>query len=55
MNASLQVAQLQQTIGPRAPHIVQLEAIAAEIRRISVAAIYHAGSGHPGGPRGGNG
>jgi transketolase len=49
MNASLQVAQLQQTVGPRAPHIVQLEAIAAEIRRISVAAIYRAGSGHPGG------
>jgi len=49
MNATLQVAQLQQQIGPRAPHIAQLEAIAAEIRRTSLAAIYHATSGHPGG------
>ena len=49
MNATLQVAQLQQTIAPRAQHITQLEAIACEIRRLTIAAIYHAGSGHPGG------
>ena len=49
MNATLQVAQLRQTVDPRAPHVAQLEAIACEIRRLTVAAIYHAGSGHPGG------
>jgi len=49
MNATLQVAQLQQTIGSSTPHIAQLEAIASEIRRVSLAAIYHATSGHPGG------
>src|SRR5882757_6958387 len=49
MNATLQVAQLKQTIGSRPPHIAQLEAIACEIRRLTIAAIYHAGSGHPGG------
>jgi transketolase len=49
MNATVQVAQLQQMHSARAPHIAQLEAIAREIRRLSVAAIYHAGSGHPGG------
>ncbi|MBI1210932.1 MAG: transketolase [Alphaproteobacteria bacterium] len=49
MNATLQVAQLKQTIGSPAPHIAQLEAVAAEIRRIAIAAIYHATSGHPGG------
>jgi len=48
MNATLQVAQLQEA-GPRDRHVMQLEAIACEIRRLSVAAIYHAGSGHPGG------
>ena len=49
MNATLQVAQLKQTLGSRAPHVAQLEAIAADIRRTTIAAIYHATSGHPGG------
>jgi len=49
MNATLQVAQLHEAAGPRDRHVMQLEAIACEIRRLSVAAIYHAGSGHPGG------
>jgi transketolase len=49
MNATLQVAQLHEAVGPRDRRITQIEAIACEIRRLSVAAIYHAGSGHPGG------
>lgn len=49
MNATLQVAQLHQAVEPQDRRVAQLEAIACEIRRLSVAAIYHAGSGHPGG------
>ena len=49
MNATLQVAQLHQAVEPQDRYVAQLEAIACEIRRLSVAAIYHAGSGHPGG------
>ena len=49
MNANVQLAQLHQTVDPRDRRVAQLEAIACEIRRLSVAAIYHAGSGHPGG------
>ncbi len=49
MNANVQLAQLQNNVGGRAHHLAQLEAAAAEIRRLAVAAIYHAGSGHPGG------
>jgi transketolase len=49
MNANLQIARLDQTVAASHAHVAELEAIAREVRRLTLAAIYRATSGHPGG------
>ena len=49
MNASFQLSQLQSSLAPEDEFVPRLEAHARDIRRTSIAAIYHATSGHPGG------
>jgi transketolase len=49
MNASFQRSQLSLSLTPEDEFVPRLETHAREIRRISIAAIYHATSGHPGG------
>lgn len=49
MNANIQLTQLDLAFPPAHERIARLEAIARDMRRTSIAAIYHAGSGHPGG------
>lgn len=49
MNANTQLSHLSASLAPKDEVVARLEARARDIRRISVAAIYHATSGHPGG------
>jgi transketolase len=49
MNASFQRSQLSLSLTPEDKLVPRLQAAARDIRRVSIAAIYHATSGHPGG------
>ena len=49
MNANLQQAQLNANFTPEDEFVPRLEACARDVRRTTIAAIYHATSGHPGG------
>jgi transketolase len=49
MNANLRLSQLNAGLTASDTVVTPLEAHAREIRRLSIAAIYHAASGHPGG------
>ncbi len=49
MNANFQLSQLSSSLAPEDEFVPRLEACARDIRRISIAAIYRATSGHPGG------
>lgn len=49
MNANTHLSHLSASLAPEDEVIARLEARARDIRRISIAAIYHATSGHPGG------
>src|SRR5262245_41291712 len=49
MNANLHLVQLNASLAPDDQFIARLESRARETRRTAIAAIYHAGSGHPGG------
>lgn len=49
MNANIQLSQLNASLAAQSGDLARLAAHARDIRRTSVAAIYHATSGHPGG------
>ncbi|MCE9522879.1 MAG: transketolase [Alphaproteobacteria bacterium] len=49
MNAGLQLSHLSSSFAPEDEFVPRLESCARNIRRVSVAAIFHATSGHPGG------
>ena len=49
MNATTHLSQLTAHLAPQSALIETLSVRARDIRRIALAAIYHAGSGHPGG------
>lgn len=49
MNANVKLSQLNKSLATDLNEITRLATHAREIRRLSIAAIYHATSGHPGG------
>jgi transketolase len=49
MNANIHLSQLSASLAAQGDDVARLAARAREIRRLAVAAIYHATSGHPGG------
>jgi len=49
MNANIHLTKLNATLAPKDDAVARLENHAREIRRIAIAAIFHATSGHPGG------
>jgi transketolase len=49
MNANIQLSQLNASLAADHDEVARLAAHASEIRRLAIAAIYHATSGHPGG------
>ncbi len=49
MNANAHLTKLNANLAPQDDTVARLESHAREIRRISIAAIFHATSGHPGG------
>jgi transketolase len=49
MNANIHLTQLNANLAPKDEVVARLDTHARDIRRVSIAAIFHAGSGHPGG------